>query len=391
MFTLNGPRPGRGSPVATGLPAWRTAMTAFTWAEIPTSNTLSALNPENNAAINPDYPSSPEWKAVSGQQAIITAWCGACYDRDDDKMWWPLQGGHNDYAGNEPYCIALNDDAPTFELVRWPSGAIGNLLTTNDGNESTGLYSDGQPRAVHSYNKAVFVPGVGPFIAVQGNCSWTAAAGTSKTVAVDPDTGLGTLLASNSDVGTGSGGGACFDPTRGTQGSIWWRGAGTDKFCRYDVAANTWAAVGSTFAASGYTNLAHHPDDDYILYGCGSSSFWKVFDCASGTLYSPTFTGTVSGSMRFGYTQMQWVPALGAFCGWDNSSDKTRITTLTPGANPLTDGWTISYITVDGANAVTPSDRQTNGTYGRFQFSPNLNGFVLINSTSGPLYFFALD
>lgn len=364
-------------------------MLANTWATLPTSNTLSSLNPKNNASINPNYPSSPEWQGTSGQAAIITPWCGACYDQATDTMWLPLQGGHSDYSGNEPYRVRISAGAPVYELVRWPSGAIGNLLTTNDGQEATGVYADGQPRSIHSYNKPVFVPGVGPFIAVQGNCAPSAAAGTNKPVFVNPVTGIGTLKASNSSAGTTSGGGSCFDSSRGAQGSIWWRGAGTDKFCRYDVASDTWYDAGSTSSLSSYVSLARNPDDDYILMG--HSGGWKVFDCATNTLYTPTFSGTVSGSLRPGYTQTHWVPSLGAFVCWDNSSDYTRITRLTPGTNPFTDAWAIDYLPVSVSNTVTPSARQTNGTYGRFQYSPNLNGFVLLNSTSEAGYFFALD
>ena len=379
---------GRGTPSVT--PAWRSAMVANTWAEVPATNTLSSLNPNSNASINPNYPSSAEWYAGSGHAAIVSAWCGACYDTADDVLWLPLSGGHTDYAGNEPYKIAINAAAPAWAMVRYPSGAVGNLLTTNDSQEASGVYSDGQPRAIHSYNKHVYVPGVGPFVAVQGNTAWTAGAGTLKPIAVDPTTGLGTLKAANAYTNVTSGGGAAFDPTRGTQGSIWWRGPDTAAFSRYDVAADTWAQVGTTYAISGYTSLCYLPDDDCILWGNNGGTAWAVIDCATGTRYTPTFSGTVAGSLRPGSCQTRWVPSLGAVCAWDNSADTTLITRLTPGANPRTDAWTIDTVTVSGSNAVTPTVRATNGTYGRFAYSPNLGGFVLLNATNQSLYFFAL-
>ena len=99
-----------GAPV--GLPAWRQSMTARTWIEVPTTNTLADLNPKNNSTINPNYPSSPEWSAVGGQAAIVTAWCCGCFDQATDTLWLPLGGGHADYAGNEPYKIRLDTDSP---------------------------------------------------------------------------------------------------------------------------------------------------------------------------------------------------------------------------------------------------------------------------------------
>lgn len=378
---------GRGTPQL--LPPWRTAMTAQTWAQIP-ATLLSSIDPKNNAAINPAHPSSPEWYAGSGHAAIVSTWCGACYDTSGDVLWLPLSGGHSDYAGNEPYKLAINNDSPVWVMVRNPSGAVGNLLTTNDGQESTGVYADGQPRSVHSYNKPIYVPNVGPYLAIQGNTSWSAAGGTARPVAVDPITGAGTLKTSNADVGTSSGGGSTFDSTRGTQGSIWWRGAETNYFSRYDVAADTWTRVGSTYAISGYTSLCYLPDDDCILWGNNGGTAWAVIDCATGTRYTPTFSGTVAGSLRPGSCQTHWVPSLGAVCAWDNSTDTTLITRLTPGVNPRTDTWTIDSLTVSGSNAITPTTRSGNGTYGRFAYAPNLSGFVLLNATNQTPYFYAL-
>lgn len=375
---------------AASRPAWRRAMGANTWAVVPTANSLSSLDPKTDPAVNPVYPSSPNWYAA-GHEAIVSAWCGACYDSAGDVLWLPLGGGHSDYAGNEPYKLALKMESPTWTRVRNPSGAIGNLLTINDGQEATGIYSDGQPRAIHSYNKPVYVPNVGPYIAVQGNTSLTAAGGTRRPVAVDAATGLGTLKADNAYAGSSSGGGACFDPTRGALGSIWWRGAATNAFCRYDVSADTWVQVGGTYTISGYTSLCYLPDADCILWGNDGGTAWAVIDCSTGARHTPTFSGSVSGSLRPGSCQTRWVAELGSVCAWDNSTNTTLITRLTPGANPRTDAWTIDSITVSGSNAVTPTTRAANGTYGRFAYSQNLGGFLVLNATNQSPYFFSLD
>ena len=166
------------SPVAGGRyvwPAWRRHHAPMSVFAIPASNTLDDLNPKNNPAINPVYPSTPEW--MGNHANIIGAWCGACYGDDAGELWLPLSGGHGDYAGNEPYKINLRADVPQWEMVRPPSGAIGNVLTTNDGQEASGVYSDGRPRSIHSYNKSVWIDGVGPAVAVQGSTSWSAQAG----------------------------------------------------------------------------------------------------------------------------------------------------------------------------------------------------------------------
>lgn len=71
-------------------PAWRLAMTPNTWATIGT--TLASIDPEDDAGINNSYPSNAIWHTTVGQAAIITAWCGGCYDQTNDVLWLPLGG-----------------------------------------------------------------------------------------------------------------------------------------------------------------------------------------------------------------------------------------------------------------------------------------------------------
>lgn len=115
-----------------------------------------------------------------------------------------------------------------------------------------------------------------------------------------------------------------------------------------------------------------------------------VFDCVTGTVYTPTFSGSVSGGIRLGKQQWHWVESLGVAASWDNASSRTLITTLTPPADPRTGTWTVGSLSVDGSNAVTPDAAATNGTFGRFAYSSALDGFLVFNSTSGSTYFFKL-
>lgn len=99
-------------------------MSAMTVAEVPTSNTLADIDPEDNPALNANYPGNATWHALGGHPLIITAWNGACYDPVLDEWWWPNQGGHTDYAGNEPYKLGVRVASPEFVMVRPPSGAL---------------------------------------------------------------------------------------------------------------------------------------------------------------------------------------------------------------------------------------------------------------------------
>jgi hypothetical protein len=164
---------------------------------------------------------------------------------------------------------------------------------------------------------------------------------------------------------------------------------------RYDVAADSWSDVGGVEALANMCSLAIHPSGDYILLGNGSDDLgqtrpWTVFRCSDGAYLTPTFSGAVSGGLWPGKAQPVWVPSLGAFCCWDNDTARTLITTVTPGADPYTDTWTVSSLSVDGGNAITPSAAQVHGTFGRFAYWPDAGGFVQLNSTAGPGYFFKL-
>ncbi|MCC6627764.1 MAG: hypothetical protein IT340_10220 [Chloroflexi bacterium] len=391
--------PAIGATSNPYMPEWARTQTAQTWAEVPMAATLDDINPAANSAINPNYPSSPEWGGTTGQWSIVGAWCGATYDEDGDVMWLGLGGGHSNYGGNEVYRCRFSAAAPVWEMVRWPSGAVGNLLTTHDGQESSGIYSDGRPRAVHTYNKWVYVPGVGPALAVHGNTSYSATAGREWSVFIDPVTGEASFSVEHGGGAMNdhtSGLGACYDPTRR---AIWIAPSGLSSIYRYDIptsgspaAGSAASLIGNTGSVRYYTSVTYLPGHDCLLVGnsvdeYGDSGTWRVFDCATGTGYNPSFSGQAPG---VGKTQPRWVPALGAVCHWNHASSTTQITRLTPGANPRTDAWTVSTLPVSGANAVTPSARVSQGTYGRFAYSPRMGGFLVFNSTSGPHYFYKI-
>lgn len=353
---------------------------------ISAGNTLADLNPANNPAINPNYPALPEWNGTVGQSAVISKWCGGCYDVADDVLWLPLGGGHGDYSGNEPYRIALNVDVPAWQMVRSPSGAIGNLLTTNDGQEATGVYADGRVRSIHSYNSAVYIPGIGPAIGVLGPTAPYGQNGPQVFVQIDKNTGESTFGAEVTGQSSPISGAAVYDPVRH---SVWWRGSGTESFRRYDIATNTWHAYGSTYlSAWAETSLCYLPTYDCILWiNTAVSNSVRVIDCVTGTLHAPTITGSVVGTTLNGKLSPVWVDALDCCAAWDNSTSLNVVNTFSfPTGNPRS-AIEIGQMTFSGS----PTERTPIGTYNRFFYSEKLHGFGVINDVAQPVYFFALD
>ncbi len=375
---------GRFSPN----PLWLQSIADNQWGIISLTNKISDIDPEDDVLINPDYPSNAPWHANGGLPLMMSAWCGACFDETGGVLWFPLSGGHADYAGNEPYKIDISVDAPTAVMLRNPSGAIGDTGTLNDNQESSGVYFDGRPRAIHSYNKPVYVPNVGPFTSIQGNTAWSGQAGTNDTLLLNESTGETTRLATNSGTGAFAATGSTYDASRHV---IWNRGAGTGRMTKYDIDLDTWVTVGAQIALSAGCSLTYIPEHDVIfLINIGYANNFAIFDCATGLYSEPSISGSFIGSALQPFTQPRLVSDGSYLAIWDNSTNTTIINTLTVPTDPRTDNWVISQLTVDAGNSVTPTAKTSNGTFGRFFYSPVYNVFGVINSTNQDIYIFKI-
>jgi hypothetical protein len=374
-------------------PAWRRAIAAQTWGYMSV-NTLRDIDPKANPAVNPNYPLSPPWNGSIGVAGVVIAYCGACYDQITDTLWLPLGGGHQDYAGNEPYRVRLNTGSPAFEMIRPPSGAIGYpAVTYNDGQEVTGLYSDGRLRAVHSYNKPVYVPGVGPVMAVTG-ASFpliNAPYGNNKTAVISETTGeLVSYTADNTHISANvtSGSGSCYDPLRNM---LWLMPSGGGKLTRRELPSGEWEDTGVYRASPGNSGLEYLPDYDCIVwFNSGLTNGFAVIDCETLTIYYPAVTGSYIGVTKpTGDAQPRYVRSAKQIAFWHNSTNTTAINTLTFTSDPRTDTWTIDQLPVSGANTVTPAVRAVQGTYGRFFYSEKLDGFGIFSGIDERIAFYA--
>lgn len=380
-----------GQPIIAGraaVPSWITSQTVGTWGTVP-APIIDNLDPTDDPAINPSYPSSP-WGQYRNR---VNAWCGGCFDDSPAAPTFhiPIGGGHADYMTNDDSRINLGAEVPRWTNHHRPSGALPDAILLNDGQEATGLYSDGGIRPPHTYNKLVFVPGVGCYVSVQGNVSFSGSAGTARTIKFDPLTGLGALVANNPFAGSFSGSGACFDPTRGNQGSIWNRGRALGVMSRYDVELDSWTSHGGNVNVSADTALEYLPGDDLLIWiNTGLAQSFGVFNPTNNTYTYPGFSGSFVGLTLTGQCSPSWSDAHNGFLIWDNGSNTTQINLINKPANPRTDPWPISQLAVDPSNTITPSVRASNGTYGRAFYSATLGCFFVVNSTTTQFYFFRI-
>jgi hypothetical protein len=259
--------------------------------------------------------------------------------------------------------------------------------------EQSGRYSDGSPRPVHTYNLPVLNTITGnAWIPVGGSGpSWTASQGYYHAVEFDRETGAATIRAApTSTQAAGSlGAAATFDPTRGTEGSIWYYGRNGSRIIRLDCAADTWHQSGPTISPRGGEQcLVYLPDHDLLLMG-GTGDPWMLYDPVADTYHTLTTSGTpAGGNTDFGRSCPEWVPAANAVYWWDGpSGHTTEYNRMVIPASPKTDTWVIEVIEPHEDNEVTPVAAATNGTYKRGPYSPSLDGFFVVNDTS-TVYFY---
>lgn len=383
-------------------PAWVERSVSGEWSVVPMAKKLSDINPMNDASINPEGVGGPaEWAIDAGRWVrIITSWNGWGWNEEADEAWMLHCGGHTDYGGNEVLACDFFNDEPEWRMVRKPSGAIGNLLTTRDSQEASGVYSDGRPRSTHTYNLQIYIPGVGPVV-IGCPGPWFSGVATKKwAIIVNETTGEPTYTDEMSVISNDNifGGGAVYHPTRNC---VYLAHKGNNQLVKIvPGTGNNWqnctaSLVGSAISKGASASLTLLPDDDCLLIGyssaAGTHGGWYVFDCATNTATSPTFSGSLPSGFSGGETQPCWVDELGAVCGWDNTNGSTtQIARLTPGADVRSSTWTIDTLTVAGTNSVTPTAKTTNGTFGRFRYSQRLRGFLLNNAVGGDTYYFRI-
>jgi hypothetical protein len=368
-------------------PAWRDGLDLYEVVAIPQVATLASIDPASNVLINPNFPNAAPWRGNTGQSSVVNAYCGAAWDDSTGEYWLPLGGGHQDYAGNEPYKTNLLADTIQWQMVRWPSGAIGNPINFNDGLDATGKYSDGRLRGIHSYSYHVAHGGkvyVGCLTTPYPNVGLA-----RQAYEIDRVTGEATLLCDYSTSGnniTGYGG-AALDHTRG---KLFLSGQETTRLVEIDVNAKTFVNIGSLDNIfGGYSCGVYAEEADRIVFACRqrAETAYKahrglavINPATRAVTYPacenfPSFIGGAIGAAWIGSKLLLW----------DNSTDTNKFAVLTPSnAADLSQPWTVSEITGTGA-AITA--RSGSGTYNRLQYSKRLGGVMLLNDVAQQMFF----
>lgn len=356
---------------------WLTALTLNAWAQIG-SNTANNVDPNDDAAINPNYPSAAPWRNGYDLTDVANQWNGGALD-DVNGVFWTGGGGHVGYYGNELYSISLEANNPAWIRRGYPSGSIQKpcaSFTSDGANQS--VLPDGRPHAVHNYNlfcainngDVALAPGGFKF---DGVATWYG----FKFSSAANDWVTGTLL----DSVYSTYGCACYDPVRD---KLWVfdhqylssinlsTGVVTSHFNTYTDAVGEYSkmiydSVRDIFVVFLNQQASSAYGSAYVLY----------FDPDNPTdfIKAPQDNTVLRGKHGVAYD-----PDGDRILCWNGGANLTVITPPATGWN--TNTWVSSTLTLSG----TPSSAQANGTYGRFQYSSKYKCAFLLNTLGEKLW-----
>ncbi len=333
---------------------------AGSWYEIPDTKLESVL-PETISYGN------------TGPNSIITAWSGGTFNSDSNRLivWG---GGHADYAGNAIYTFDIN----TLQWERTWGPSLVEMIPQNP-TESIEEYLDGNPSSRHTYDGLVYLPEPYSKLWSQGGSRWKNGYGTNATWQFDftedswqrledaPDTHLGLTSAYDS-----------------TSNNIFVRS--TYNINRYSVEEDEWTQMvhegwgwwGDNTTATIATNRRK------IIFIGGTQtehvSEYGVYDIETKKYYTPNFTGDteiLSGNAP----GVAYHPKSDTIIAWDGGTEIYQLNM---------DTWNWTKITPTNSADVKPGDSASTGTYGRFQYVPEYDIFIVVNDIYKNVFAFKL-
>ncbi len=362
------------------------AMPAGSWKELPGTNMADVC-----PAPYSSYPC----------EAVMIAWSGGAFDSLRDRLivWG---GGHNDSAYNNVFTF----DLALMKWKRWtelPPGMTGDTVPDIFRDirvETCGLYPNGstltipdpwltptgylmpdkcedptitsqldpqQPRSVHTYGNVAFSAATGRFYNLGSVGLFPSGqSGSARVMGYDFATAQWIRSANNPVVDYGA-------SAADANGHLWY--IGSKKLHEYDPIADQWTA--------------HAPDGDGYYYAGSdvdtqrnilaltrdgvSVSTYALNDAAKthATIMTTGLSGPLGGAPGLAYS-----PKLDRFVGYWS-------------------GNTVAFLDLPNAKWVEvagsgddPGPPASNGTYGRFRYSPARNVFVLVSGTTKNVFLY---
>ena len=358
--------------------------TPGSWVQAPNTRMEDVLPPES--FMQP-------WMAGGSAQKIITAWNGMAFDSLRDHCDLFCNGGHFDYHGNEYLRFDLN--TLQWSLIQGPSDLTGWNQSTGKYDDyvappgatfgdGMGVYNDGRPACIHSYQGHMYHVGRDEYIMAGGSLASGAGVAsdrwwsvpTNRDATNPPDY---TLLRGNGSFAS-LGYSLIEDPN---DGDIFNSYSGV--VFKFDFATKSIRFVTNTLPTNGrwgQTAALDTSRNNMLIIGHwdGGSGVTRgaVFNIVTESYQYLDFTGDLSILQDPGLG-VQYVPSKDMFYIFSGNST-TEIYTV----DPVT--WRITPVAATG---LAPSGPNT-GMYGRFAYSPNFDGFVTITGWRQDVSFYKL-
>jgi hypothetical protein len=337
------------------------------WLEIPHSR-LKALDPEDDPAVNPNWPVEAPWHGVEGQSGVIDDWSSAAFDTARGRLavWG---GGHEGYAGNEVYAF----DIETLNWIRITNPSVDVTVT------GTSLYTDGQPRARETYNYLQYIPSIDRMVSFGGGNLYPCCNETLETDAFDFATLTWdtTTYAPRPEFG---GPFSSISAVDGATGHVWYVGEGPTRVLEFDPLANQWTTHAEDYLLL-YRNAAIDPVRRAFVWsgGQGDTIALDLDQPDLAPAVQPTTGDTEIEAAEFpGFV---YDPVRGLFVAWAGGTDIYTLDAET---------WTWLRIPANPSNTVVPTPPNVNGTNGRFRYVPSKDAYILVNDVDDDVYFYRL-
>jgi hypothetical protein len=390
--------------VSSGLP------TGIGWHALPSNTMLQASGacPPNNFGGDPFL-----FAEFCGN--VIRSWSGGVADTTANRLLiWG--GGHENYYGNEIYSLNLSDNPVTLTRAKDPT------VPTNYSNRANCIDGippsspDFAPNSRESYSGMAFLPSANRMFILNGSLacnegdgstgSWTISLNnlndSSPWVHENP-----IMAGQNPDTESGGnayGNVAAYDPNSGLVFI-----ADSSAIYTYDYLTNTYniIAPAQSFLTSIYLSGAIDPTRKlFVLVGecgrgtCGTGDGVFVADISNpattsqqnwttntmADLTCAEFLGGGVNPISAANPGITFDSVANDFVAWPNQGDSVYI--LTP--DPVNRRLTCQKQTFTGgppnSSHTTAGPNSSNGTFGRFQYFPGLDVFVLVNDWNIPAY-----
>ncbi len=346
-----------GGVIAGGryrLPLWARSVAVGEWVEVG-GTSLSAWS---NSDKPPNVPYS-----------------GMAWREDTREIILAAVGGHDDSSWNGVASLNCSVDSPAWELRKAPS-AIGNRVI------DSAYYTDGLPSSRHTYQNNHWVSQKNRLMMLGARFVYGSAVSFNKVDSFSFDTNAWDAAGTNADSLSNL---HAVNPATGNafgvtdyDGYLWTRSTDTHAQHHYgdnsSVGSVAWDSTNTQWVSFGYGDNQ------------GGGSGYKLFKYSeNGVTRTELTLNTGAGLTDFlaaapAYGRLVHDDLVGCLYFYDGASGRSaKVWKIQPNAGTA---WDISVLSVSG---ITPSAAPADGNCGRFIYSENLQGCLLIPNYSANL------